>query len=648
MKRNGNTKQWITSALAGLALAASTSAGLAAATDWMQTFDSLSCTNPWKVWWGLPGIYWSDTENRTTNVAGSGALKYAVPFVGAGGEQFMTFVGFHYGWQWDGTTILDGTKYTNLIFDIKVDPSTAVAKNGTDLGQLELGFTKNGWGTMFLANYTIPLTATNWTHVVMPINPTLAGLTTINGIYIKMWSDGHLTNTWTTYFDNLEVQAIPENVPPPPPPTMALEPTTSGLQLISTTTGGANARYSIHPTTAGYSFVNAPGETTYSVTIKQYPTYGTYPNFQTHMFLVPAGSMQYGPGDTSVDWNSTNLIFIQIADNANGSGYARFMYKTNVAGGGWGGQIFGSNTLVNIGSSTILGTWSLKFSQNTNVTFTAPDGTSTNFVFPAESAACFADATGLYAYIGMQPNGAGNVGQSSVISQIKITGGVDGSSTPSPDITDNFATAPLNTTIWATTASDANGVQVVTADTPFWLLWTVPDSGFSLQYSDNVNAPQSLWGDPQNLMANVIQIGAVKRVLIPTSHASKDQNYYQLVKRVASKLQVLFAGETNAPGTVSGKVGTPDPVSLGGGGVTTLTVNAVDATWHIVPGVTDAISLTSTDPTPAIFVPATGNLANGTLSASVMFGASGTWTVTATDTTTNAISAGSSPLTVSP
>ena len=463
-----------------------------------------------------------------------------------------------------------------------------------------------------------------------------------------MWSDGRLTNTWTAYFDNLEVQAVPTNIPPPPPPTMALQPSTAGLQMISTTTGGGNARYNVHPVSPGYSFVNSP-ETTYSVTIKKYPTYASHPNFQTHMFLIPAGSLPWGAGDTACDWNSTNLIFMQIANNADGSAYSRFMYKTNVSGGGWKDQIFGTNTLANLSSTTILGTWSLKIQYNTNVTWTAPDGSSTNFVFPADSAACFADATGLYAYIGMQPNGDGNVGQSSVIGEIKITGGVDGIGTPSPDITDTFATAPLDSATWAVTASDGNGVQVVTAETPYWLLWTLPDSGFGLQYADSITAPQSQWGDPQNLTAGIIQIGAVKRVKVPQALSSLSQLYFQLVKRVATQLQVLLPGETNAPGTATGKIGTPNPISWSlEGGIATVTVNAVDSTWHIVPNVTDAVSFSSSD-TTALFSPATGSLANGTMQTTVAFSGEGSWTVTATDTTTNAITAGtSSPITISP
>ena len=52
-------------------------------------------------------------------------------------------------WQWDGGYILDATTYTNLSFDIKVDPASPLTPGG-NYGNLELGFTVNGWGTTYL------------------------------------------------------------------------------------------------------------------------------------------------------------------------------------------------------------------------------------------------------------------------------------------------------------------------------------------------------------------------------------------------------------------------------------------------------------------------------------------------------------------
>jgi len=650
MKLKHTLQKWIPSVIAALALTGSTSVGFAQATTWLQTFDTDS-SGVWWQWWGSPPpltFSWS-TNNCTTNNAGSGSLQVVDPFTGASGEQFNFLAGFDYGWQWDGTESLIGTLYTNVIFDIKIDPSTAPAVNGSDFGSLAVGFAQPGWNggqVVTVGNYTIPLAAASaWQHVVLPINPTLAGLANIIAIDFDMWSNGHLTNTWTAYLDNIEVQAIPTNVPPPPPPTMSLTPATPGLNLISTTLGGANARQSIRTATNGYSFYNSPNGTTYSVNIKKYPTSPSYINLQTHMFLIPTSSMQYGPGDTSVDWNCTNMFFIQIANNADGSAYAHIMLKTNLAGGGWGTQIFGANN-INAGSTTILGTWSLNIKNNTNITFTTPSA-STNFSIDAATAAYFNDPNGMYAYFGMQPNNAANVGQTVVLAEATVTGGVDGSANPSATLDDTFPAPPLDTTKWAVDAADPSGIVIVGTDAPYWLSWTLPDTSFSLAYNANAAAPAGAWGDPNGLAATVFQIGTYKTVLVDVPPTG--QLYYQLVKRVATQLQVLLPGETNAPGTLTGKIGTPLPQTVGN--PFNLVINACDSTWNIVTSgssASDTVAITSSD--TSAWLPGNATLANGTvtITGDFFFGATGTWTVTATDQPPGTLSPGvSTPITIS-
>jgi hypothetical protein len=650
MKQKTKLQQWILSALFGLTLAASTSVGLSQATDWIQTFDTSGSTGPWDLWWGIGSVSWNSTYNNTTNVAGSGSMQLTEPFVGASGEQFMWFAGFHYGWQWDGSTVLDCRQYTNIIFDIMIDPSTAPAVNGTDFGTLNVGFVPSGWNNnadVQIGSYTIPLAATSaWQHVVMPINPTTAGINAMCAWYLDMWSNGHLTNTWNAYIDNLELQATPTNIPPPPPPTLSLTPATPGLNLFSTTTSGGNGRQSIRTATNGYSFYNSPNGTTYSVNIKKYPTGASYINLQTHMFLVPTSSMQWGPNDTSVDWNCTNMFFIQIANNADGTAYAHIMWKTNLAGGGWGTQIFGANN-INAGSTTILGTWSLNIKNNTNITFTTPSA-STNFSIDAATAAYFNDPNGMYAYFGMQPNNSANVGQEVVLAEASVTGGVDGSGNPSATLDDTFATAPLNTTNWAVDAADPSGVVVVGSDAPYWLLWTLPDVNFTLAYNANAAAPAAAWNDPNNLGAKVFQIGTFKTVLVDVPPTG--QLYYQLVKRVATQLQVLLPGETNAPGAATGKIGTPLPQTVGN--PFNLVINACDSTWDIVTSgssSSDTVAITSSD--TGAWVPAINpTLVNGTVTVvgNFYFGDTGTWTVTATDQPPGTLSPGvSTPITIS-
>ena len=81
----------------------------------------------------------------------------------------------------------------------------------------------------------------------------------------------------------------------------------------------------------------------------------------------------------------------------------------------------------------------------------------------------------------------------------------------SSDFTDTRdADADLDTAKWRVAAGDPNGIQLVGNDAAFWLQWTTPDSGFVLQTTTTLAAPNS-WAD---LGWTVPQVGAVKRVLV--------------------------------------------------------------------------------------------------------------------------------------
>ena len=87
-------------------------------------------------------------------------------------------------------------------------------------------------------------------------------------------------------------------------------------------------------------------------------------------------------------------------------------------------------------------------------------------------------------------------------------------------------------------------------------------------------------------------------------------------------------GETAAPNTPTGKTGTPDAQTAGL--PFNMTVRAVDAVWNVVSS-SDTVNLTSTDGTATL--PADAALAGGTLTRTVTFGSSGTFTLTASDVT---------------
>jgi hypothetical protein len=118
-----------------------------------------------------------------------------------------------------------------------------------------------------------------------------------------------------------------------------------------------------------------------------------------------------------------------------------------------------------------------------------------------------------------------------------------------------------------------------------------------------------------------------------------------------TQLQVLLPGQTNAPGTALGYVGTPTAQSISADGGQVVTVNAVDNTFHIVGGINDSIQLSTSDSSASL--PPSQTMNNGTVTFStpnsILWGGQGSFTVTATDLTNPAIlQATSASVTVGP
>src|SRR5262249_33144904 len=92
-----------------------------------------------------------------------------------------------------------------------------------------------------------------------------------------------------------------------------------------------------------------------------------------------------------------------------------------------------------------------------------------------------------------------------------------------------------------------------------------------------------------------------------------------------TQLQLLVPGETAAPGSASGKTGTPSTQIMGTGfGVT---VSAVDTYWNLVNTVSDIVGLTSSDTSATL--PAAAALTSGTANPTVYFNSTGNFTLTA-------------------
>ena len=107
-----------------------------------------------------------------------------------------------------------------------------------------------------------------------------------------------------------------------------------------------------------------------------------------------------------------------------------------------------------------------------------------------------------------------------------------------------------------------------------------------------------------------------------------------------SRLQVLLPGETAAPGTPSGKTGTPTAQTAGIPFYAT--VRACDSTWTLVPTVTHTIRILSSDASASL--PAAAQLVGGTGDYLVILNAGGNFTIFAHDQSDVTIPDGSSSL----
>jgi len=107
-----------------------------------------------------------------------------------------------------------------------------------------------------------------------------------------------------------------------------------------------------------------------------------------------------------------------------------------------------------------------------------------------------------------------------------------------------------------------------------------------------------------------------------------------------TRLQVLLPGETAAPGTGSGKTGTPRAQVAGI--PFNVTVNACDNTWAVVNTVSNSISVDASDASATLPPPA--QLVSGSRIFTITLNAAGNFTVFAHDETDNTIPDGSSAI----
>lgn len=594
----------------------------------------------WVTWYNYPGGNAPMYCNISTNAdaaAGRGCLEVDCPFTGHGGTQnlWMWWLNNQAGYadQYECNLLL----YTNITFKVHVPPGTPVDTDG-NFNTIQMGFIyPSGWNNQSLGvTLKIPGAASNgWVTMTCPINLSTPHLTHCEGLTFNIQAYGgtYYQQTFTNYIDDISINLSP--APPPAPPTMSqIIPAITGFNMTATDPAGAYDRYNILTAVpTGYSFV---GQTsvTYAWTNKSWPNIGTAYSWQQQFFLVSgissSGAPNGDPGqyDSAVDYNMANVLWFTVQQAADGTAYINLRCKTNEPNGN--GMLFNGLSPTNvantygwpvepvaaINASTPLGAWSVTIA-GTAVTIMTPDGTSTNFTLDAATAALFADPMTLC--LGSQPNNANGFGQTAVISGF----GVTGNATP---FSDDFATdTQLNTNIWRGLASDPNGVNLVPPGSAYWVSWTLPDDGFTLQSAPSLPLTELGWN---NLTVLTILDNSKHQALVPWSAAGTNQGYFRLLQRVATQLEVLLPGQSNVVNVgVSGNI---DPTQVYPGAIVTVTVNAVDATYNIV-SMSDSVTMTTTDPNDNFGAGPTLSLTGGTGTTQIEFPDSSPDTVTATD-----------------
>jgi hypothetical protein len=623
MKLQLNKSAWLQPALASMALICAASLGHAQTWTNPKTFDATK--GSWITWngWGMQddgSMLTQDPTLDALNDPNSGSLRYAFPFVGASDEQLMTFGTLHDAWGWDNSTVINCVgAYKNMTLDFKLDPTTTPRKDGS-FGTLQIGLvymSGTDWKQLKLTDYNIPASATAWTRLTLPIDQTAAGLDTVTGYYIYMWSGGAYTNTLMFNVDNIFLESS-TNEPPLPPPTMGLEKAgPSGVEVIMDDNNAQWQRNGIStPLDSGPYLWSSQGSypVSYSCTIADFPDLAKHPGFEAHMYIANGDTATVGDQTSgSPDWNVPD-IFIFRLENAGAALRAQIQWKTNYPASN------ATNIPVVVDAPSAIGTWTVTFTDSTHGTLTGPGITATNFDLPSDAVLNnFSPATSFLQF-GMFKNDGANDGHNNgahgTFSHVKFTGAAAA-------FEDDFSGASLtNKYAWRVTSPTA--VQYVTPGTAWLVSWTMPASGFSPQTAATITGPWSPANFTKTYRAGSKTYGMLSQAALPSPTAG----FFRLIQRPFVKLQVLMPGETAAPNTPTGKTGTPDPQTMGTS--FNVTVNAVDEFWNIVPS-SDTINITCSD--PAATLPADGALISGSKTFAVTIYSADNFTVTATDVT---------------
>jgi hypothetical protein len=480
-----------------------------------------SFPNAQSVGFGNPGLDWVNYRSENVTVTWDpnqaspgnpnlGAMYVQVAWPGTNNSAYTTsWTDIQFAFTTGGA--FNSANYIQFDCDIKVDVTNSfLAIDGSDYGAIEL-IVQPPWNNV--VGWAQLLATNGWQHFTGFFSA-VPDTNTYDDAIVGLISQGSdtLTNTLSVWIDNVRFTAVPTLNTNQPPMSIAPAPP-PGLTCICSQGGGTYQRQIIQTANSDYSWNTSTATsntTTYSMTIASFPKPGSS-GFADQMFLIPQAGMIGTPQDSDIDWDSADVADLFVNINPDGTATGTFQYKVNQS------SSWNTSLLVTHNSATgPLGTWSLSFNNNTNVTMTAPDGTSTNFTMNSSDAALFVDP--LYIYLGDQPNVNANIGQSSTFSHFTVTGAAG-------SIDDNFVSngSPgqpylLDTNFWANdTSADPLGIFITAPDAKFWLTWPIPDGGFTNVYAtDNLTnqIANSQWKTVPSASTGWVLVAGTQRLAV--------------------------------------------------------------------------------------------------------------------------------------
>jgi hypothetical protein len=506
---------------------------------WAFNYSSGQISNVWWNWFGGAfntnnniGVQWDSTADASNNPS-SGSMKINAYFNTnlLGNNQFTI-------WDQGATNNyfainsfgLTNLTVTNFECDFRFAPGSAsdIGNRGEDappiFGHLRFGIRNNqGYGQDWFGAVDVPATNTAWTHFSTPLDviadPNLTNITcVIIGIDANYYSL-NLNGPSTLWVDNIKFEGhYPQN----PPPTLGIQPATPALRIFAGSGTDVNGREQLDTLDQNQSWVGGTYPVSYSFTLLSFPTVPAGSVFRFHIFLVPTNNYDtknstiHFTGNEYVEYQARKDLWLNVSGTNPDYVTAVIQWKTNAPNQN------PTNTALFITNSTAVGTWTLTFSNSNSGALTAPGRASpVPFSIPALDASKFTNP--MVAFFGVQPDSQWGEGQYVDVSHIQ-TIGVRG-----VPVNDDFTTdTAINTAIWDTSDSaQPSSLVLVTTNTPYWMSWTMPDTGFEagLAVATDVGAPTNHWMLPEyynyyndgNYIPGTVLQGIMKWTPIPST-----------------------------------------------------------------------------------------------------------------------------------